>query len=80
MTTTMTAAGQITIPENVRAAAGLAPGMPLEVSAIESGGVIIKEQKPSRPLDPDRFDKLRGTAPIKWRTDELMAILRGDDD
>ena len=79
MTTTMTAAGQITIPESVRAAAGLAPGMPLEVSA-SNGGVLIKEARPQRQLDPDRFDKLRGTAPIKWRTDELMAILRGDDD
>ena len=45
MTTTMTAAGQVTIPESVRAAAGLVPGTPLEVSATESGNILIKQVK-----------------------------------
>ena len=76
--TTMTKAGQITIPESIRTAAGMMPGAPLEVSA-NNGVVLIKEHKPPKQLDPDRFDKMRGTAPIKWRTDELMATLRGDD-
>lgn len=39
-TTTVTATGEVTIPESVRAAAGLMPGMPLEVSA-GNGGVLI---------------------------------------
>jgi hypothetical protein len=26
----------------------------------------------------DRFDEVRGKADIKWQTDELMALLRGD--
>jgi antitoxin PrlF len=26
----------------------------------------------------DRFDRARGRATVKWRTDELMALLRGD--
>ena len=38
--TTMTASGQVTIPESVRVAAGLMPGMPLEMSA-SNGGVLI---------------------------------------
>ena len=79
MPTTMTPTGQVTIPESVRRAAGLTPGAPLEVRA-SNGGVLIKECKQPEQLDPDRFEKMRGTAPIKWRTDELMAILRGDDD
>ena len=27
----------------------------------------------------DRFERLRGKADVKWRTDDLMALLRGDD-
>lgn len=27
----------------------------------------------------DRFDMARGSATIKWKTDELMQVLRGDD-
>ena len=38
--TTMTASGQVTIPESVRVAAGLMPGMPLEMSA-SNGGMLI---------------------------------------
>ena len=29
---------------------------------------------------PSRFEKVRGTATTKLTTDELMAMLRGDDD
>lgn len=33
------------------------------------------------PLTPnsDRFDKARGCATIKWETDDLMRLLRGND-
>ena len=80
MTTTMTAAGQVTIPESVRAAAGLMPGTPLEVSATE-GGVLIKRVKKRRPLTREQIESVAGTATIKWRsTDEFMAFVRGDDD
>ena len=27
----------------------------------------------------DRFEAVRGKADIKWRTDDLMTVLRGDD-
>ena len=76
--TTMTANGQVTIPESVRNASGLAPGMPLDVSA-SSGGVLIKEAKPYAPPDPSVFDKMVGAATVKWQPGELMAMLRGDD-
>ena len=80
MTTTMTAAGQVTIPESVRAAAGLMPGTPLEVSAA-AGGVLIKRAKKRRPLTREQIEAVAGTATIKWRsTDEFMAFVRGDDD
>lgn len=85
MTTTMTAAGQVTIPESVRAAAGLMPGTPLEVSATESGGVLIKRAKERRPLTRERIEAAqaiaRRSSTFPWRsTDEFMAFIRGDDD
>jgi hypothetical protein len=27
----------------------------------------------------DRFEAARGKADVKWRTDELMSLLRGED-
>lgn len=76
--TTMTATGEVTIPESVRAAAGLTPGTPLEVSA-GNGGVLIKEAAPYVPPDPSCIDKMVGAATVKWQPGELMAMLRGDD-
>ena len=32
--------------------------------------------RPSRK--PDRFESARGKADVKWRTDDLMALLRGE--
>ena len=78
--TTMTATGEVTIPESVRAAAGLVPGTPLEVSAA-AGGILIKRAKKRRPLTREQIEAVAGTATIKWRsTDEFMAFVRGDDD
>jgi hypothetical protein len=34
--------------------------------------------KKRKVIDLDRFEAVRGKADIKWRTDELMAVLRGD--
>lgn len=81
MTTTMTAAGQVTIPESVRAAAGLEPGTPLEVSATE-GGVLIKQVKKRRPLTREQIEAVRQIPrDFPWAsTDEFMAFIRGDDD
>jgi len=43
-------------------------------SAALGGDLIL-----ARRRAPDRFDAVRGKADIRWRTDELMALLRGDD-
>lgn len=78
MTATMSATGEVIIPECVRAAAGLVPGVPLDVSA-SNGGVLIKEAKPYVPPDPSVFDEMLGAAQIKWGSGVLMEMLRGDD-
>ena len=79
--TTMTDAGQVTIPESFRTAAGLAPGVLIEMSA-SNGGVLIKRaENKRRPLTKEDIEAVAGPADIKWpSTDAFMAFIRGDDD
>lgn len=85
MTTTMTATGQVPIPESVRTAAGLMPGTPLEVSITRSGNILIKKVKKRRPLTREQIESVqeiaRRSSAFPWRsTDEFMAFIRGNDD
>jgi AbrB family looped-hinge helix DNA binding protein len=77
MTTTLTSKGQVTIPKKVREALHLQPGSAVEFAVNASGEVVLRKagRKPAA-AHQDRFEAVRGTAQIKWRTDELMALLR----
>jgi len=79
MASRMTVKGQVTIPKHVRDALKLAPGDSVEFQVSLAGEVVVLKAGRKLPRRPDRFDLARGTATIKWRTDELMALLRGDD-
>lgn len=81
MSTTMTSKGQVTIPKPIRDALHLTPGSAIEFSVNEQGEVVLHSAKPlpCEARKPDRFDAVRGKADIKWRTDDLMALLRGED-
>ncbi len=85
MPTTMTVKGQVTIPKKVRDALGLAPGDDVEFQVNVAGDVVVQKaggraRSPGRPgRRRDRFEAARGKAQVKWRTDELMALLRGAD-
>jgi antitoxin PrlF len=78
----LTSKGQVTIPKRVRDALQLRPGTLVDFSVIPSGEVVLH---PARGLKgkgrvrTDRFDTVRGKADIKWRTDDLMKLLRADD-
>lgn len=73
----VTRKGQVTIPKRVREHLGIEPGSVVDFELGNDGRIVLvvvgAEPKPSR------FEKLRGTAPTKLTTDELMAMLRGDD-
>lgn len=88
MATTMTVKGQVTIPKKVRDALLLAPGDGVEFAVNREGQVVVHKAttrpgarrpgaQPARKRD--RFESARGQAQVKWRTDELMALLRGSD-
>ena len=78
MATTLTSKGQVTIPKQIRDALDLVPGSSVDFAVNREGDVVIHKVagRPSRKRD--RFEAARGKADIKWRTDDLMALLRGE--
>ena len=78
MSTTLTIKGQVTIPKQIRDALGLKPGMPVDFAVNDEGEVVIHRAKGTEKRKPDRFEAARGTADIKWRTKDLMELLRGE--
>ncbi len=78
MSTILTVKGQIIIPKHIRDALGLKPGMPVNFSVNDAGHVVIHPAAVAAKRKADRFEAARGKADVKWRTHELMALLRGE--
>lgn len=79
MSTTLTSKGQVTIPKHIRDALRLLPGAAVEFSVNPGGEVVLhppRATKRKASTSKDRFDAARGRADIKWRTDDLMKLLR----
>ena len=79
METTVTSKGQVTIPKHIRNSTNIQPGCKVYFEVSPDGDPVLRKCVPSEEHKPDRFDEVAGTADIKWRTDELMALLRGED-
>lgn len=79
MTTTLTSKGQVTIPKQIRDSLGMQPGCAVQFAVNRDGDVVIHKAGERASRKPDRFDAARGKADVKWRTKDLMALLRGDD-
>lgn len=78
MSTTLTAKGQVTIPKRIRDAINLVPGCAVDFAVNREGEVVIYKSRARPGRKHDRFDNARGKADVKWRTDDLMALLRGE--
>jgi AbrB family looped-hinge helix DNA binding protein len=78
MATTITSKGQVTIPKHIRDALQLAPGNAVDFSVNRAGEVVLQRAKrgPARKRTGDRFAAVRGRAEVKWRTRDLMKLLR----
>jgi antitoxin PrlF len=79
MATTMTVKGQVTIPKKVREALRPSPGDSVEFEVNREGEVVVHKVGARPASKRDRFESARGKAQVKWRTDDLMALLRGAD-
>jgi len=73
----VTSKGQVTIPKRVRDHLGIAPGSTVDFELAPDGRVVLV--KAGAKPEPSRFARMRGIATTKLSTDELMALLRGDD-
>jgi len=78
MNTTLTSKGQVTIPKQIRDALNMAPGCSVQFAVNREGDVVIHKVGARASRKPDRFETARGKADVKWRTDDLMALLRGN--
>ncbi len=88
MTTTLTIKGQVTIPKQIRDALNLKPGCKINFAVNDAGEVILQKADAVSTHAPtnnaiktalkDRFEQVRGRADIKWRTQDLMELLRGE--
>ena len=82
MSTTLTSKGQVTIPKRIRDELQLLPGTAVDFSVNREGEVVLhrpRTPKGTRQASKDRFDAVRGRADVRWRTEELMKLLRADD-
>ena len=82
MPTNLTSKGLVTIPKHIRDALQLLPGAVVEFAVNAHGDVVLTgATRPKRARAPrkDRFDAVRGSADVAWRTDDLMKLLRSDD-
>lgn len=78
MPTALTTKGQVTLPKHIRDALGLQAGSLLDFAVNQAGDVVIQRADRVVPdAANDRFEAARGRADIPWRTDDLMALLRG---
>ncbi len=78
MATTLTSKGQVTIPKRIRDALNLAPGCSVDFAVNREGDVVIHKVGARSSRRADRFEAARGKADVKWRTEDLMALLRGE--
>ncbi|RFO95692.1 AbrB family transcriptional regulator [Rhodoferax lacus] len=79
MSTTLTSKGQVTIPKQIRDALNMLPGSRVNFAVNAEGDVVIHKVGARASRKPDRFEAMRGKADVKWRTDALMSLLRGED-
>jgi AbrB family looped-hinge helix DNA binding protein len=80
MATTVTSRGQVTIPKKFRDVLGIRAGSSVDFELTGSGEVVLRRvsggsHSVRRP--PGRFEKLRGRATVKMRTEDILALTRG---
>ena len=79
MSTSLTSKGQVTIPKHIRDALNLSPGRAVDFAVNALGQVVLHPVTArSQKKTVDRFEAVRGKATVKWRTDELMKLLRSE--
>ncbi|MCU0837182.1 MAG: AbrB/MazE/SpoVT family DNA-binding domain-containing protein [Rhodospirillales bacterium] len=75
----ITSKGQVTIPADIRAKAGLLPHTEVEFDYDGEVVRIVRAAAEGRSGRGRRLvDRLRGSATVRMSTDEIMALTRGE--
>jgi AbrB family looped-hinge helix DNA binding protein len=74
---TVPSKGQVTIPKPVRKRLGINPGSKVEFEIADDGRAFLRRAR-RRRQKPSRFERIKGTATGGLKTDEIMALTRGD--
>ena len=74
----ITSKGQVTIPVEIRAQAGLLPNTDVTFE-FRDGEVLLKKSPGQATRGQELVERMRGKATIRMTTDEIMALTRGDD-
>lgn len=74
----ITSKGQVTIPQEIRQRAGLAPNMEVEF-AIEKDKIVLRKAKTQKSRGALAVERLRSARPrTSLSTDEILALTRGE--
>lgn len=76
----ITSKGQVTIPVEIREKAGLLPGTEVDFELDGEGIRIVKTEAPRGETRGERVvRRLWNSGTVRMTTDEIMALMRGDD-
>jgi AbrB family looped-hinge helix DNA binding protein len=79
----ITSKGQVTIPQEIREKAHLLPGSEVDFE-YRRGEVVLKAHGKAKPRGQRAIERARGAANTPrfkgWTTDQIMQLLRGDDE
>lgn len=73
----ITSKGQVTIPQEIREAAGFLPGTEIEFALGDDGVVRLMHPGGTSPI-ATAVSRLRGRAQAGLTTEEIMALTRGE--
>jgi antitoxin PrlF len=78
MATNLTSKGQVTVPKKIRDYLGLKPGTAVTFERLDSGEIALKPVRQRAKAFRSKFAKLRGRATLRMKTEEILALTRGD--
>lgn len=76
----ITSKGQVTIPQHIREAAGLLPNTEVEFDMVGDEVRIRRVTSATAGRGRRAVESLRGKGRLRMSTDELLSLLRGEDE
>jgi len=78
MATNLTSKGQVTVPKKVREYLGLKAGAPVTFQRLDNGEIAIRAANGGAKPRASKFAKFRGRATVRMKTEDILALTRGD--